>query len=86
VNLIERPSGPLSTGLSFFPFATPMVMIIRQAIPPGIPWWQPVLGIVGMLAMTTVCVYAAGRVFRVGLLMQGKGADFAQMARWVVRG
>lgn len=86
VNLIERPSGPLSTGLSFFPFATPMVMIIRQAIPPGIPWWQPVLGVLGTLAMTTVCVYAAGRVFRVGLLMQGKGANFAQMARWVFRG
>ncbi len=86
VNLIERPSGPLSTGLSFFPFATPMVMILRQAIPPGVPWWQPVLGIVGALAMTTACVYAAGRVFRVGLLMQGKGANFAQMARWVVRG
>ena len=85
-NLIERPSGPLSTGLSFFPFATPMVMIIRQAVPPGIPWWQPVLGILGMIAMTTACVYAAGRVFRVGLLMQGKGANFAQMARWVFRG
>ena len=85
-NLIERPSSPLSTAVSFFPFATPMVMIIRQAIPPGIPWWQPVLGVVGTLAMTAACVYAAGRVFRVGLLMQGKGANFAQMARWVVRG
>lgn len=85
-NLIERPSSPLSTGVSFFPFATPMVMIIRQAIPPGIPWWQPVVGILGTLAMTAVCIYAAGRVFRVGLLMQGKGANFAQMARWVVRG
>ena len=86
VNLIERPSSPLSTGLSFFPFATPTVMLIRQSIPPGVPWWQPVVGILGMLAMTTACVYAAGRVFRVGLLMQGKGANFAQMARWVIRG
>lgn len=85
-NLIERPSGPMATGMSFFPFATPMVMILRQSIPPGIPWWQPLLGIAGTLAMTAACVYAAGRVFRVGLLMQGKGANFAQMARWVIRG
>jgi ABC-2 type transport system permease protein len=85
-NLIERPSSPLSTGVSFFPFATPMVMLIRQAIPPGIPWWQPVVGILGTLATTAACIYAAGRVFRVGLLMQGKGANFAQMARWVVKG
>ncbi|HEY2158429.1 MAG TPA: ABC transporter permease [Isosphaeraceae bacterium] len=86
VNLIEHPSSPLSTGLSFFPFATPQVMLIRQSIPPGIPWWQPVVGILGTLAMTAACVYAAGRVFRVGLLMQGKGANFAQMAKWVFRG
>jgi ABC-2 type transport system permease protein len=85
-NLIERPSSPLSTGVSFFPFATPMVMLIRQAIPPGIPWWQPVVGILGTIATTAACIYAAGRVFRVGLLMQGKGANFAQMARWVVKG
>jgi ABC-2 type transport system permease protein len=85
-NIIERPSSPLATGLSYFPFATPIVMILRQSIPPGVPWWEPVLGIVGMLAMTTVCVYAAGRIFRVGLLMQGKGANFVQMAKWVIRG
>jgi ABC-2 type transport system permease protein len=85
-NLIERPSSPLSVGLSFFPFATPMVMIVRQSIPPGIPWWQPALGIFGVLATTVACVYAAGRVLRVGLLMQGKGANFAQMARWIIRG
>ena len=85
-NLIERPGSPLAVGLSFFPFATPMVMIVRQAIPPGIPSWQPLVGVAGILAATTACVWAAGRIFRVGLLMQGKGASFAQMARWVVRG
>jgi len=86
VNLIERPSSPMAVGISFFPFATPMAMIVRQSVPPGIPWWQPVVGIIGVLATTTVCVYAAGRIFRVGLLMQGKGANFGQMASWVIRG
>jgi hypothetical protein len=28
-------------------------------------------------------VWAAGKVFRVGLLMQGKSASLAQMVRWV---
>jgi hypothetical protein len=31
-------------------------------------------------------VYAAGRIFRVGILMQGKGASLGQMVRWVFRG
>jgi hypothetical protein len=30
-----------------------------------------------------LAVYAAGRVFRTGLLMQGKSATFGEMWRWV---
>jgi ABC-2 type transport system permease protein len=85
-SLIQDPQSPLATWLSFFPFGTPMLMVLRIAIPPGIAWWQPVLGAGLMLLTAAVCVFAAGRIFRLGLLMQGKGADLRQMLRWVVRG
>jgi ABC-2 type transport system permease protein len=71
--------------MSFFPFATPMLMIVRLAVPP-LPLWQPVVGILVVLATTVVCVWVAGRIFRVGILMQGKGANIGQLVRWVVRG
>jgi hypothetical protein len=29
-------------------------------------------------------VFAAGKIFRVGLLAQGKTASFAQMIKWVM--
>jgi ABC-2 type transport system permease protein len=45
--------------------------------------WQVATAAVLTLATTAVCVWAAGRVFRVGLLMQGKSASLAQMVRWV---
>jgi ABC-2 type transport system permease protein len=86
VNVLQEPSSAVSTGLSFFPFATPSLMIARQAVPPGVPWWQPALGAAGVLLTTLACVWAAGRVFRVGLLMQGKGARLGEVARWVLRG
>ena len=32
------------------------------------------------------CLYAGGRIFRVGLLMQGKGPNLADLVKWVIRG
>ena len=62
------------------------LMIARMSATPGLPWWEPVLGILGVLATTIFCVYAAGRIFRVGLLLQGKGARIGEILRWVVKG
>ncbi len=84
--VVEEPSGAVVTGLSFFPFATPLLMVARQAVPPGVPWWQPAIGAVGVLVTTLFCVWAAGRIFRIGILLQGKGARLGDLARWVVRG
>jgi ABC-type Na+ efflux pump permease subunit len=85
-SVLQEPNSPLAIGLSFFPFSTPMLMITRQAVPPGLPVWQPLTGVLVVLATTLLCVYVAGRIFRVGLLMQGKGASLADLARWAVRG
>jgi ABC-2 type transport system permease protein len=84
--VIQEPNGTLVTGMSFFPFATPSLMIGRMGIPPGVPDWQLYAGVAVVLATTLLCVWAAGRIFRVGILMQGKGARLSDLARWVLRG
>jgi ABC-2 type transport system permease protein len=84
--VVREPNSPFALGISLFPFATPMLMLGRQAVPPGIPIWQPILGVCLVLTTTVVCVYAAGRIFRVGILMQGKGANLGQVMKWVFRG
>jgi ABC-type Na+ efflux pump permease subunit len=86
IHVIQEPDSTLATVFSLIPTATPMLMTVRVAVPPGVPTWQPLLGIGLVLVTTLLCVYAAGRIFRVGLLMQGKGASFADLLRWVVRG
>lgn len=86
MNVVKEPNSALSTALSFFPTATPMLMIVRQAVPPGIPSWQPVVGAILVLLTTTAFVFAAGRIFRVGILIQGKGAKFSDLFRWLLRG
>jgi len=84
--VVQDPNGPVAVAVSFFPFSTPMIMMARLGVPPGVPWWQPVAGVGLVLVTTMACVWAAGRIFRVGLLMQGKGVKIADLARWVVHG
>src|SRR5262249_23188454 len=84
--VLQEPNSAFAEGISFFPPSTPMLMIARQAVPPGIPWWQPFVGAALALATTIVIVWVAGRIFRVGLLLQGKGARLGEIAKWVIRG
>jgi ABC-2 type transport system permease protein len=86
LSVIREPNSDFAFWASFFPPATPMLMIARQAVPPGIPAWQPAIGALVVLLTALGCVYAAGRIFRVGILMQGKGAKVGDLLRWVVRG
>jgi ABC-type Na+ efflux pump permease subunit len=85
-NVIREPSSVLSTVVSLFPPTTPMLMLVRQSVPPGVPVWQPALGVVLSLLTTVFLVFAASRIFRVGILMQGKGAGFKDMLGWVIKG
>jgi ABC-2 type transport system permease protein len=85
--IMQQPNGAISTALSLFPPFTPMLMLLRQAMPGGgVPAWQPWVGLVGVLAFTLVMVVAAARIFRVAILLQGKTPKVAELVRWAVRG
>jgi len=85
VNILRAPTSRLTTVMSLIPTATPFVMLPLTTIS-AVPVWQQAAGIT-LTALTTVLfVWAAGRIFRVGLLMQGKSATFGQMLRWVKAG
>jgi ABC-2 type transport system permease protein len=82
-SVARAPDSPMALTLSMIPTAAPFLMLIRIAVPPGPPLWQ-VLASVVLTALAVVgAVYAAGRIFRTGLLMQGKAATLGEMWRWV---
>jgi ABC-2 type transport system permease protein len=84
--LIQEPNGVFTTAFSFFPPFTPAVMMLRQAMPGGVPGWEPWVGLAGVVVWTIALTWAAARIFRVGLLMQGKTPKVAELLRWAVRG
>ena len=84
--VMQQPNGIVSTALSLFPPFTPVLMLLRQATPGGVPWWQPWVGMAGVTLCAFVVVWAAARIFRIGILAQGKTPKVAELAEWVVRG
>ena len=65
---IREPNGIVATTLSFFPPSCPMMMVLRLASGTTVPFWQPPLAAVVMIASTFGIVTLAGRIYRAGLL------------------
>src|SRR5687768_3945000 len=81
--VMRAPESALSVGLSFFPTITPFAMMLRLVMPPGPPIWQVAASVALLLAATALVVWAAGRIFRVGLLMQGKPPNLPELLKWI---
>ena len=72
---MQAPNGPLATAMSFIPPFTPLVMLLRQAMPGGVPFWQPWVGLLGVVAWTFVVSWIAARIFRIAVSDAGKDAQ-----------
>jgi ABC-2 type transport system permease protein len=81
--VIRAPDSSLAVGMSFIPTITPFAMMLRMALPPGPPLWQVFASVGLLLVVTAGVVWAAGRIFRVGLLMQGKAPNLPELMKWI---
>jgi ABC-2 type transport system permease protein len=84
--ILRGPNGSLARWLSLFPPATPTTMVMRLATGVRIPAWELVTGLVGLIIATLLVVFFAGRVFRAGILWQGKTPRFSEIIRWAISG
>ncbi len=82
--VMQSPNSSFARLVSLFPPATPMLMMLRIAIPPGPPWWEVALGVVLTTLFMLASVWAAGKIFRIGLLAQGQAPTFAKLFKWVL--
>ena len=84
--LLNEPHGIVGITATFFPTSAPIVTMMRLAIPPSIPWWQPAGAIVSSSLLTALLVWVAGRVFRAGFLLTGRPASIKEIFGWLIRG
>ncbi|TPV94294.1 MAG: ABC transporter permease [Myxococcales bacterium FL481] len=83
--IMTSPNGPLAIALSLFPLSAPSVMPMRMSLSNSVPMWQPALSLISELMFTAALVWLAGRIFRVGLLAQGKRPSLRELWRWIRR-
>jgi ABC-2 type transport system permease protein len=83
--LLGNPDGALAVGLSLFPLTAPMVLPLRLATT-SVPAWQIVISVFGALVTTTGIVWVAGRIFRIGILAQGRSPRFSELWQWIRSG
>ncbi len=84
--VLQQPHTTFATVMSLVPPFTPMLMLLRQSAPGGVPGWQPWVGLAGVILCTLLAVWAGGRIFRVGILTQGSAPKLGSLVRWAVRG
>lgn len=84
VEVQRDPSGMLAQVMSWIPFSTPVVMMVRA--PAGAAWWE-ILGTGIVLIISTIFViWLMARLFRAAMLRTGQPPRLAELARLIWRG
>lgn len=77
----DNPDGPLAVWCSMIPFTSPVVMMVRLSF--DAPVWQLVLSLAILYGSALGLIWAAGKIYRVGILMYGKKPSLREMCRWM---
>jgi len=75
---VESPNGALATIVSLFPLTAPTAMLPRLAAG-GVPFWQPIVSLVGLAITTYLFVLIAARFFRADTLLSSASMSWARV-------
>ncbi len=76
------PNAAWTKVLSYLPFWTPTLMLVRIALG-TVAWWEIVVTIALMLVAILACTWFAARLYRYGVLMYGQRPGLRQMVKLV---
>ena len=85
VVFFSAPNSPLATILTIFPTTSFLTIALRWSMT-TIPLWEMIVGWVLVTVSAIFMVWAASRIFRVGMLRYGQRLDLKSMLRAVRTG
>jgi ABC-2 type transport system permease protein len=83
IQLTRSPDSLMARVMSFIPPLTPMVMVLRLSAAESIWWVETAASMVFLFAAVIATIWAAGKVFKTGILMYGKRPNFKEVFRWL---
>jgi ABC-2 type transport system permease protein len=66
----EDPNGIVAQIFSYFPFTSPIVMLMR--IPNGVPIYEQIISLTILFSSVVFMIWIAAKIYRIGILMYGK--------------
>ncbi|HTY36476.1 MAG TPA: ABC transporter permease [Bacteroidota bacterium] len=82
VPAMQNPDSSLIKILSFIPLLTPAFMVLRVSIQMP-PLWEILTTLGLLLASAVFMMWAAGKIFRIAILVYGKRPSIGELIRWV---
>ena len=80
----NNPSSTFAVVSGFIPPIVPFVMTLRiAASPEPLPAWQIILSLGLGIATVAFMLWMCARIFRIGVLMQGKPPSPVELLRWI---
>lgn len=79
--VVKNPEGPLAFWTSVIPFTSPVIMMVR--VPFGVPVWELILSMAVLLLSIWGTIWAAGKIYRTGILIYGKKVNFKEIFKWI---
>lgn len=81
--VVDSPTGMGMTVLSWLPLTSFAAMPVRMSMV-ELPWWQPCLSLLLLIATLYWMRRVAGRVFLRGMQMYGKEPSWGQIVQWAL--
>jgi ABC-2 type transport system permease protein len=84
---IEQPDSSMAFWGSIIPFTSPIVMMgrIANGVPEAVPYWQLFLSMALLIGGFIFTTWAAGKIYRTGILLYGKKGSWKEMIKWIRR-
>jgi ABC-2 type transport system permease protein len=81
--VIKNPDSALAVWTSIIPITSPIVMMVRMTF--GVPWIQLLASALSLIAFFFFTIWAAGKIYRMGILLYGKKIGYKDLIKWLFK-